>query len=333
VWQAAVGRRNERRGRIVGQSNKGTWAGVRRVAGLLFLAAMVVALTPSDALARDYRTGDSSYRDGNNSGDVIYALTTANQLLGIDSNNPTDVRSRVTITGIKPGERVVGMDFRPANGQLYGIGSTSQVYTINPQTGVATAVGAPFTPALSGTEFGVDFNPVVDRIRIVSDAGQNLRVNPDTGAIAGVDGNLAYAAGDRNAGRAPQVTGAAYANNMAGVTTTVLYDIDAGLDIVARQDPPNAGTLNTNGSLGVDTGSLVGFDIASGGRDYNALAALQVNGQSRLYSVDLDSGRARDRGRIGNGEAIRDIAIPIGNNNGGSYGGGGYGGYGGYGGR
>lgn len=72
--------------------------------------------------------------------------------------------------------------------------------------------------------------------------------------------------------------------------------------------------------IGVNTDSLVGFDVASGGSggysrggNDNALAALQVNGQSRLYSVDLDSGRARERGRIGNGEAIRDIAIPIGN--------------------
>jgi hypothetical protein len=68
---------------------------------------------------------------------------------------------------------------------------------------------------------------------------------------------------------------------------------------------------------------LVGIDIASGddrpsrpmlGRLFGdkgdtALAALQRNGSSRLYSIDVDSGRARDRGRLGDGSAVRDIAI------------------------
>ena len=40
-----------------------------------------------------------------------------------------------------------------------------------------------------------------------------------------------------------------------------------------------------------------------------ALAALQRNGQSRLYSVELDSGKVRDRGSIGDGSLVRDIAI------------------------
>jgi hypothetical protein len=43
--------------------------------------------------------------------------------------------------------------------------------------------------------------------------------------------------------------------------------------------------------------------------DDTALATLQRSGGSRLYSIDLKSGRARDRGAIGNGESVRDIAI------------------------
>lgn len=163
--------------------------------------------------------------------------------------------------------------------------------------------------ALNGNSFGFDFNPVVDRLRIVSDNDQNLRVNVDTGAAL-VDGDLSYPAGGRNARRNPSVVGVAYSNPDNDPNTgTVLYDVDAGLDILARQDPPNNGTLNTIGGLGVDTGALVGFDI---GRRYGGLAALQPGGgASRLHSVDLDSGRARDRGRIGGGESVKGLAIPI----------------------
>jgi len=77
--------------------------------------------------------------------------------------------------------------------------------------------------------------------------------------------------------------------------------------------------LNTIGALGVDSGDLAGLDIASGdgqvlsrilsGGGDVALAALQRPGGSRLYSIDLLSGRARDRGVIGDNEAVRDIAI------------------------
>ena len=79
------------------------------------------------------------------------------------------------------------------------------LYVVSPLTGAATAVGGPFTPALSGTVFGFDFNPTVDRIRVVSDTGQNLRLNPDTGAVATADGAI-------NPGT-PRIVGSAYTNN------------------------------------------------------------------------------------------------------------------------
>ena len=96
-----------------------------------------------------------------------------------------------------------------------------------------------------------------------------------------------------------------------GTTSTLLNDIDSKLDILATQNPPNDGTLNTVGALGVDTGDLVGFDINTNqkrSRD-TALAALQRSNGSRLYAIDLQTGRARDRGPIGSGASVRDIAL------------------------
>lgn len=245
-------------------------------------------------------------------GDKVFALTAKDRLVSFDKDAPRQVLSSVTVGGLAEGESLVGVDFRPANGKLYGIGDTNQVYTINTRSGQANPVGAPFATPLVGDKFGVDFNPTVDRIRVVSDADQNLRLNPDDGTVAAVDPNLQYAATDENAGEDPNVTAAAYTNNRAsafGTTDTALYDIDTGLDILTTQNPANNGTLNTVGPLGIDAAGLAGFDTAPG---YGALAALRQEGQrSRLYEMNLDTGRAVDQGRIGARMNVEDIAIPL----------------------
>lgn len=84
--------------------------------------------------------------------------------------------------------------------------------------------------------------------------------------------------------------------------------IDTGLDIVARQDPPNAGTLNTVLPLGGDAGDVLGFDISL--RQILLVTAAGGTGQSLL--VDFTSGGARVVGPIGNGEIVRGLAISLG---------------------
>jgi len=234
------------------------------------------------------------------------ATTADNRLVRFDRSS-LKVRSRTAITGLAAGEKILGIDVRPANGQLYLVGSTNRVYTVNTTTGAATAVGSgPFTPALSGT-VGVDFNPTVDRLRIVTSTGQNLRINPDTGAVAATDKNLAYAADDRNGKATAKVSHAAYTNNFVGATSTKLYDIDTALDILAIQDPPNDGTLRTVGRLKLDAGDQGAFDISANGV---ALAALTPKGadRTRIYSIDLATGQVRQRGTIG-ADTITGLAI------------------------
>ena len=94
-----------------------------------------------------------------------------------------DIRFRTSISGLADGEVLVGIDFRPATGVLYGVGrignsGDGQLYTIDVDSGLATPVVDVRTIPLSGVTFGVDFNPVPDLLRIVSDAGQNQRVRP-----------------------------------------------------------------------------------------------------------------------------------------------------------
>jgi hypothetical protein len=70
---------------------------------------------------------------------------------------------------------------------------------------VAEFVSTLSLPFEGGTISGFDFNPVADRLRLVGDNDQDFRINVDTGAVI-VDGDLAFAADDINAGVNPNVT-------------------------------------------------------------------------------------------------------------------------------
>ena len=89
--------------------------------------------------------------------DTVWGVTSTGDLISFDSATPGTITT-VAITGLQGGETLLGIDQRPATGQLYGLGSTSRLYVINPTTGVATAVNATPFAALDGTSFGFDFN-------------------------------------------------------------------------------------------------------------------------------------------------------------------------------
>jgi hypothetical protein len=188
------------------------------------------------------------------------------------------------------------------------------VYTVDPASARATAVGDPFTPALDGDEFGVDFNPQADRLRVISNLGQNLRIVPDTGQVAANKGDtpLTYLKGDAFEGILPRMSAAAYTNNVPAAPSTQLFDLDTRQDTLALQNPPNDGTLKTVGDLRVDTRRLAGFDIYTVAGVDTAIASLTPVGRSvsNVYTVDLTSGRASLLGPIGRfGMLVRDIAV------------------------
>ena len=161
----------------------------------------------------------------------VFAINPQNELLRLDAEAQTRgrddddddrervrIKSRRPITGLTPGDQLVGIDFRPATGQLYGLSTpgggpgSAQLYIIDTETAVATPVGAP-NAVLGGSSFGFDFNPVPDRIRVVSNAGENLRLNPNDGHDCGYWTRISHTRlGDPNAGRPPSVVGVAYTN-------------------------------------------------------------------------------------------------------------------------
>jgi hypothetical protein len=245
--------------------------------------------------------------------DFIVALAANNQLLQFSASTPGAIISATSVRGLKAGDFLAGIDYRPATGQLYALGvngASGRLYTINPLTGAATPVGTGFTmPQSAGTgagkDFGFDFNPTVDRIRVVADSRDNFRLHPDTGAVAGADFALSQDAA---------VTGVAYDRNFAGSKVTTLYAIDPNTDQLVTiggidsAPSPNGGVIRPVGPLGVNAANDVGFDI-SVGAEGSAFASLKVNGKSGFYAIDLKTGAAALVGTIGNGGlAIRDIA-------------------------
>jgi len=202
----------------------------------------------------------------------------------------------VPVTGLQVGETLVGIDYRPSDGQIYGIGSTSRIYRLNILTGTATQVGTASQFTLNGTAFGTDVSPVSDRIRSVSNTEQNLRLNPIDGTLSGTDTAL---------NPAGNVVAAAYSNNFVGATETTLFDIDSASGTLQIQNPPNGGTLTLVGPLGLGTNlnEAIGFDIA--GENGVAYATITQGGVSRLYSVNLTTGAATlqtsNGGSIGTG--------------------------------
>ena len=250
-------------------------------------------------------------------GTNLYGLTATNRIVTVNTAFPVFATNNVAVSGLAAGEQLIGIDRRPKTGVVYGVGklgTAGRLYTVDPATGAATFVailvaaptatsgrGGPI--ALSGSEFGFDFNPMADALRIVSDTGQNLRVipsdrTPATGPALLTGDTFTDGALNADATPATGVSAAAYTNNVAGATSTVLYDIDTRRDVLVTQAPPNAGTLVTVGSLRFPAGSVAGFDIVTTGGVDAGVAALTIPGSpfTFLADVNLTTGQAKITG-------------------------------------
>lgn len=242
--------------------------------------------------------------------DTVFAVTQNQTLLSWNASSPDAVLTGVAIQGLMANETLHGIDFRPATGDLYGLGSFSNLYRIDAATGIAQRVGSGFSGAgttLSGTSFGFDFNPVIDRIRVVSDTDQNLVLNPDTGGASRVT-DLFYQSGDANENINPNIVGSAYTNNFAGATSTQLYGVDTALDVLVTQ-ANSAGTLGTVGPLGFDVNATLSFDI-SGATGIGYMTVQDFSrARSTFWTVDLATGAASMVGEIGGGALVTAMAV------------------------
>lgn len=254
-------------------------------------AAMLSACSLNDDNSSDFI--------GVSTGDTII-LTDNGVIASVNKAAPDVLVSTRTVTGLNAGDQLIGIDYRPKDGKLYGVGVASngaaRVYTIDPTTGSATllrALEVVTTPAVGNTPatktalliggdrgmMALDFNPVPDRLRLITNTDKSYRINVDTGETI-IDGDLN--------GANVTVTAVAYTNSVNGTASTELYDIDVDNDRVYLQDPPNSGGINTTRSaaLGVNAIESAGFDIDPANNQ--GFAALKVGTAFGLYSIDLN---------------------------------------------
>lgn len=243
-----------------------------------------------------------------------WAIDDKNQLVKFPLGAP-GLATTTAITGLVEGEKIVGLDIRPADGKIYALGTTSRLYTLDKKTAAATAISKqPFTPALQGQGWGMDFNPVVDKIRVVTEFDQNLRIDPTSGAVVmnTADAMLTFAPGDVNEGQSPAIVGAAYTNSgKPAPMTTTLYGIDATRDLLVKIPTPNDGKVQTIGNLGVIVADdTLGFDIR-GTEDtkLEAYLAMRVGDKNNLYRVDLTTAKTTLVAAVGVELPIHGMAI------------------------
>ncbi len=266
-------------------------------------------------------------------GNLAFGLTfsagnSAFNFLKFDTKNPTFIRSAQVITGLKTGQSLTGLDMRPQDNRLYALGyratdSVATIYTLNDTTAALSVfAGADsFKLALGTGQVAFDFNPVANRLRIIGATTRNnyrlnLTVNPITVTL---DTALTYRTTDANAGKTPLVVTGAYTGSFNGATATQLYDIDATLGIFTNQNSANGGFLSTIGALGLTldaNDATIDVDIFSKPNPSvdSAFLAANVSGSTgfdNLYNLNIQTGATTLVGRIGQGIAVRNIAVQL----------------------
>jgi len=223
------------------------------------------------------------------SAETTYGLTAGNTttLVRFDTGRVDSLDVVGAVSGIADGMSLRAIDFRPADGLLYGVatnGMQGQLYRIDVSNGVATDVGRGFTfGAAPGLAVSMDFDPVADRIRVVTTNGRNYQLLPTTGAVASIDSRTTAALSD-----------IAYSNNVPSATQTMLYGYAFSTNELVTLPSPDVGGAFLVGASGVTSveAQYHGFDISqASGTAYMSLDASGTSSaSSEFYTVDLNTG-------------------------------------------
>ncbi|CUH80714.1 DUF4394 domain-containing protein [Tropicibacter naphthalenivorans] len=216
-----------------------------------------------------------------------------------------EVTATMNIIGV---DRLLGLDLRPATGQLIGVTDAFEIVEIDPSTGVATVISTmdKELPIEEGAPVIVDFNPKANKLRFMSGT-TNHRVDIESGAVT-VDGTLAFEDQDMHACEAPAIVAAAYINSFGQPDATAMYDIDSTIVALIQQTSPNDGTLAAVGKLGFDGSDSYAFDIATDAAGKNTAWLVAMD---QLHTVSLEDGSVTESWDItgANGASLRDITF------------------------
>jgi hypothetical protein len=199
------------------------------------------------------------------------------------ANPATPLAPPAVITGVPASQRVAAVDYQPSTGKLYMLAVNKpgelldggRLYTLNPLTGVATALGGINTAIKRDNAWDIDFDPVSGRIRLLGAyvAPTNLLVDPVTGfTVPGGAGAQPFVppASTRF------VAAGAYDNSVSGAATSTNYIVDGIAlyrmgDVGGAPTSPGSGRLTKIGDIAQDSvsASLEALDISgASGRAY-----------------------------------------------------------------
>lgn len=149
-------------------------------------------------------------------------------------------------------------DFRTATNVLYIVTNAGGIYTLNTSNGQTTQV-ANLNPN-NNTSQMVDINPMADAFRWIGTNELNYAITKGTnGAFntVAVQTQMAYIAGDVNAGQNPNIVGGTYNNNQNGLATTTFYFADSATNKLGTiNDRTATGSSNTGGGRLQTVGTL-----------------------------------------------------------------------------
>ena len=60
--------------------------------------------------------------------EMVYAISGSHELLRLEAAQPSRVIERKPLTGLAPGDALIGIDFRVASGVLYALSRSGQLY-------------------------------------------------------------------------------------------------------------------------------------------------------------------------------------------------------------
>ena len=225
---------------------------------------------------------------------TAHALTDDGHLRRFKTSRPTDLLGDLPITGLSPGEFLIGIDFEP-RGAITAVSNLGHVYDVDRFRGGARRrqhIG-PIELSPLSRGIGVALDPT-NRLRLIDDIGTHVTVD--------VSGTVTRAPLSRSG-----IVAIAYSGTAAGQTPT-LYGIDPTDDVLVRiggpggSPSPDGGEVTVIGPLGIDIDPAAGFDIdpaSNMGYVTRRLSRTPPNNDlDLLYAIDLGTGTATLAGTI-----------------------------------
>src|SRR5688572_24227150 len=99
----------------------------------------LAALAAVPAQANLFKSGSDCARSRSFERDLdVVGLTADGKLVCFEDDKPRDTDRIGTVSGLQTDTKLVGIDYRPATGDLYGLGDAGGVYIVDPSSAEAS---------------------------------------------------------------------------------------------------------------------------------------------------------------------------------------------------